>query len=67
MEKESCRNCRNIDFNRKEILEGRLAGKYRYGVSFVKADISAAYCIMTKSGRCRFVRAIVGIANRQMI
>ena len=37
------------------------------GVSFVKADISAAYCLMTKSWRCWFVRAIVGIANRQMI
>ena len=37
MEKESCRNCRNIDFNRKEILEGRLAGKYRYGCKFCKS------------------------------
>lgn len=37
MEKESCRNCRNIDFNRKEILEGRLAGKYRYGCKYCKS------------------------------
>ncbi len=37
MEKESCRNCRNIDFNRKEVLEGRLAGKYRYGCKYCKS------------------------------
>lgn len=33
MEKESCKNCQNIDLGRKEVLEGRLAGKYRYGCS----------------------------------
>ena len=33
MEKESCKNCQNLDFGRKEVLEGRLAGRYRYGCS----------------------------------
>jgi len=37
MEKESCRNCKNIDFSRKEVLEGRLTGKYRYGCNYCKS------------------------------
>lgn len=31
MEQASCKNCRNIDYSRKEEQEGRLVGKYRYG------------------------------------
>lgn len=34
MEKESCKNCQNLDLGRKEVLEGRLAGRYRYGCSY---------------------------------
>lgn len=31
MEKQSCKNCRNINLEKKEEQEGRLKGKYRYG------------------------------------
>lgn len=37
MEKESCKNCQNIDFSRKEALGGRLTGKYRYGCTYCKS------------------------------
>ena len=37
MSKESCKNCRNVDFSRKEELSGRLTGKYRYGCRFRKS------------------------------
>ena len=33
MEKHSCRNCRNLEKERKEVMEGRLKGRYRYGCS----------------------------------
>ncbi len=33
MEKYSCRNCRNLEKGRKEVMEGRLKGRYRYGCS----------------------------------
>lgn len=37
MEKESCRNCQNIDLGRKEALGGRLTGKYRYGCNYCRS------------------------------
>ena len=37
MEKHSCKTCRNADFNQKEELNGRLAGRYRYGCSYRKS------------------------------
>ena len=37
MEKHSCKTCRNADFNQKEQLNGRLAGRYRYGCSYRKS------------------------------
>lgn len=37
MEKESCKNCQNLDLGRKEVLQGRLAGRYRYGCSYTKS------------------------------
>lgn len=37
MEKHSCKTCRNVDFNQKEELNGRLAGRYRYGCSYRKS------------------------------
>lgn len=37
MEQASCRNCQNIDYNRKETLEGRLSGRYRYGCDYCKS------------------------------
>ena len=33
MEKHSCRTCRNLEKERKEVMEGRLKGRYRYGCS----------------------------------
>ena len=33
MEKYSCRTCRNLEKSRKEVMEGRLKGRYRYGCS----------------------------------
>lgn len=37
MERQSCKTCRNVDFSKKEVLNGRLAGKYRYGCSLRKS------------------------------
>ena len=37
MEKESCRNCLNLDLGTKEMLGGRLTGKYRYGCHYCKS------------------------------
>lgn len=31
VEKHSCKNCRNLNRDRKEVMEGRLKGRYRYG------------------------------------
>lgn len=31
LEKPSCKNCRNMNKEKKEVLDGRLKGKYRYG------------------------------------
>lgn len=36
MDKHSCRTCKNADFEKKEELNGRLAGRYRYGCSYRK-------------------------------
>lgn len=33
VEKHSCRSCRNLEKERKEVMEGRLKGRYRYGCS----------------------------------
>lgn len=37
MGQESCKNCRNIDGSRKEEMEGRLTGKYRYACSYCRS------------------------------
>lgn len=31
MERHSCKNCKNLNRDRKEVMEGRLKGRYRYG------------------------------------
>lgn len=31
MEKHACRNCENLEKEKKEVMEGRLRGRYRYG------------------------------------
>ncbi|MFR5631431.1 MAG: hypothetical protein ACLUFH_00345 [Monoglobales bacterium] len=33
MEKRSCKNCSNLDVDKKETMDGRLIGRYRYGCS----------------------------------
>lgn len=37
MEKASCKNCQSIDFKKRDELDGRLVGKYRYGCSYSKS------------------------------
>ena len=36
MDKHSCRTCKNANLEKKEELNGRLAGRYRYGCSYRK-------------------------------
>ena len=37
MKNQSCKTCKNAEFDRKEELSGRLAGRYRYGCSYRKS------------------------------
>ena len=45
MKKQSCRNCHNIDLNKKEETEGRLSGRYRYGCTVQRSGFICGFII----------------------
>ena len=45
MKKQSCRNCHNIDLNKKEETEGRLSGRYRYGCTVQRSGFISGFII----------------------
>lgn len=45
MKKQSCRNCYNIDWSKKEETQGRLSGRYRYGCTAQRSGFICGFII----------------------